>query len=95
MHEIKCPNCGQVFTVDESGYTAILAQVRNDEFHRALKEREAQMKAAEQAALALLKANAEQDKTKSLAERMQEIERLKAQIEAEEERAHHRRAKSH
>ena len=24
MHEIKCPKCGEVFTVDESGYAAIV-----------------------------------------------------------------------
>lgn len=23
MQEIKCPKCGEVFTVDESGYAAI------------------------------------------------------------------------
>ena len=23
MPEIKCPNCGKIFTVDESGYAAI------------------------------------------------------------------------
>ena len=84
MHEIKCPNCGKVFTVDESGYAAILSQVRDEEFHRALLEREKQMKAAEEAALALYKASAEQDKTKSLAERMLEIEQLKAQLAAGE-----------
>ena len=30
MKEIKCPNCGKVFSVDESGYAAILNQVKND-----------------------------------------------------------------
>ena len=27
MHEIKCPKCGEVFQVDESGYTELLSQV--------------------------------------------------------------------
>ena len=39
MPEIKCPKCGEVFTVDESGYAAISAQVRDEEFHKALHER--------------------------------------------------------
>ena len=36
MSQIKCPNCGTVFQVDESQYHEILQQVRNKE----LKERE-------------------------------------------------------
>ena len=49
MHEIKCPKCGEVFTVDESGYAAIVGQVRDEEFHRELAQREKQL-AAEKAA---------------------------------------------
>lgn len=36
MAEIKCPNCGDSFVIDESGYAKILQQVRNDEFERSL-----------------------------------------------------------
>ncbi len=32
MKEIKCPNCSEVFQVDESGYAEILLQVKNKEF---------------------------------------------------------------
>ena len=32
MHEIKCPKCGEVFQVDESGYAELLSQVRNEAF---------------------------------------------------------------
>ncbi len=32
MQELKCPNCGEVFQVDESGYAQILQQVRGKEF---------------------------------------------------------------
>ena len=34
MNEIKCPNCGEVFQVDESGYAAILKQVKDKEFEK-------------------------------------------------------------
>lgn len=47
MQEIKCPNCGEVFAVDESGYAQIVRQVRDREFEKELKRREddfAQMK---------------------------------------------------
>ncbi|MBQ5564758.1 MAG: DUF2130 domain-containing protein, partial [Clostridia bacterium] len=39
MKEIKCPHCGQSFTVDEAGYAAILSQVRTAEFDKELHER--------------------------------------------------------
>ena len=34
MNQIKCPHCGEVFTVDESGFSDILAQVRTQEFEQ-------------------------------------------------------------
>ena len=39
MKELKCPKCGNVFTVDESDYAALLGQVKNAEFERELKRR--------------------------------------------------------
>lgn len=39
MRELKCPNCGKTFTVDEAGYAAILSQVKNKEFDRELERR--------------------------------------------------------
>lgn len=38
MRELKCPNCGKTFTVDEAGYAAILSQVKNKEFDRELEK---------------------------------------------------------
>ena len=40
MQEIKCPNCGEIFVVDESGYAQIVQQVRDKEFNKELKQRE-------------------------------------------------------
>ena len=40
MAEIKCPHCGKVFTVDESGYMAIASQIRDKEFEKELKKKE-------------------------------------------------------
>lgn len=39
MNEIKCPKCGQVFKVDESGFADIVKQVHDHEFERELNER--------------------------------------------------------
>ncbi|MGN1406201.1 MAG: DUF2130 domain-containing protein [Erysipelotrichaceae bacterium] len=38
MSEIKCPNCGKVFKIDEESYSLILQQVRNSEFNREINE---------------------------------------------------------
>lgn len=40
MQEIKCPKCGEVFTVDEPGYAAIVKQVRDKEFEKEISERQ-------------------------------------------------------
>lgn len=34
MNNIKCPNCGESFSIDDAHYAAIAQQVRNDEFDR-------------------------------------------------------------
>lgn len=47
MAEIKCPNCGESFEIDESGYAKILQQVRNDEFERELEIRKAELERLE------------------------------------------------
>ena len=39
MKELKCPHCGNVFTVDENDYAALLNQVKNSEFERELARR--------------------------------------------------------
>ena len=40
MQEIKCPNCGEVFQVDETVYDKIVKQIRDREFDRELERRE-------------------------------------------------------
>lgn len=39
MNKIKCPNCGETFTVDETSYSAILKQVKDKEFNREIENR--------------------------------------------------------
>ena len=48
MQEIKCPKCGEVFVVDESGYANIVKQVRDKEFAKELQKREEELKDAQQ-----------------------------------------------
>ena len=39
MNTIKCPQCGTVFTINESEYSQLLAQVRSDAFEKEVHER--------------------------------------------------------
>ena len=39
MNEINCPECGKAFKIDETRYSNILEQVRNDEFQQELEKR--------------------------------------------------------
>lgn len=65
MQEIRCPNCGKVFQVDEAGYAAIQAQVRSREFDREVKDRadalHRELEALQRAALAQSEARHEQE----------------------------------
>lgn len=70
MKEIKCPNCGEMFQIDESNYQAIVNQVRDQQFSDDLKLREAQLVKEKESALTLVKK-----------EMQNEIEKLKLQLE--------------
>ncbi|MGL5541451.1 MAG: DUF2130 domain-containing protein [Erysipelotrichaceae bacterium] len=82
MNEIKCPKCGEAFKVDESGYIAIVAQVRDAEFDKELAKREEYMKSANKKELEVVEANASATLEKVLSNAKQEIERLKAEVQA-------------
>lgn len=79
MQEIKCPKCGEVFQVDESGYAAIVQQVRDKEFEKQIKQREKSFKAEREAEIKAAVAE-------SIAQKDTEIMEVKASLrQAEEE----------
>lgn len=59
MNEIKCPNCGTTFKVDENSYADIARQVRDEIFNREINERLALYDKEKESAIALTKANIE------------------------------------
>ena len=73
MQEIKCPKCGEVFQVDESGYAAIVKQVRDKEFEKEVQERENAHKSEKDSAVKLAVTKAEADKDREIAEKDLEI----------------------
>ena len=80
MPEIKCPHCGQIFQVDQSGYADLLSQVRTAEFHQELEARAKQLAQEQAGKIAVLKTQAQADKQQVAAAYEQEIISLKAQI---------------
>lgn len=81
MKEIKCPNCGKVFSVDESGYAAILNQVKNEEFDKEIKEREESIKAKVLSDSLIQKQQLEKEKDQQISELNQIISNLKKDLD--------------
>ena len=80
MQEIKCPKCGEVFQVDESGYAAIVKQVRDSEFAKEITEHERIYLNEKEGAVKLAVAKAASEKEREIAAKDAEIERLKGEL---------------
>ena len=84
MQEIKCPNCGEIFALDESGYAQIVRQIRDKEFEKALKQREKDFAEKKESELELAGIRQKEEYEKALSEKESFIQRLKAQISGNE-----------
>ncbi len=80
MQEIKCPKCGEVFQVDESGYAAILKQVRDKEFDKEIRRREEDLKKERDTAIELTAVQTREEMDKVIAD-------LRAKLQLSDERA--------
>ena len=81
MHEIRCPRCGEVFQVDESGYTAIVKQVRDSEFEKDLAVRLAEIEKGSRAELELVKEKSRSELARMLAEKEKALAELKIRLD--------------
>jgi len=84
MHEIKCPHCGQTFTIDEVGYANILKQVRDSEFEQQLHERLELAEQDKRNAVELAEVKLANELQKTTATKDSEIQDLKAKLGAGE-----------
>ncbi len=80
MHEIKCPNCGTVFQIDEMDYQSIIKQIRDQEFEKEISEREKQYKIEKESAVELAKSKLEKEYQEKFTEQRLEIVELKNKI---------------
>ena len=98
MREIKCPNCGEVFQVDETGYAQILKQVRDEEFNKEIERREAELARQNKSDIELVRMKEQQDAADKLSEKEnklkdmdREIQKLRAENISQAERLENER----
>lgn len=91
MKELKCPKCGEVFQVDESGYAQIVSQIRDSEFEKEISRREAEINSNKEREiqLACLEQEKKQEsvlalKNAELAAKEKELTELKAKLNTAE-----------
>ena len=90
MREIKCPKCGNIFSVDEADYAAIVNQVRNAEFEAEIQRRMNEVQERHKTEQELATEKAKQtfqsqlnQKDLELGSKDAEMERLKSEKDAE------------
>ncbi len=87
MQEIKCPNCGEVFQVDESDYAQIVKQVRDQEFSKEIDRRIKELETRRDSDIKMAKMEQEKkfsddinELNKKITEKEASIEKLKLKI---------------
>lgn len=81
MNEIKCPNCGEVFEVNEVSYAAILKQVRDEEFDKEIRQREKSFQNEKENAVEIAVAKKVFEKEREIADKNAQIEKLKGDLQ--------------
>ena len=94
-NELKCPNCGTVFQIDEQDYESIVKQIRDKEFEREINVREQQYKNDKEQALKLAEAKAEKDLADELNKKELEIANLKNELKLKETETENRLEKKY
>lgn len=85
MNDIKCPNCGTIFKIDETEYDSIVKQIRDKEFEKEISLREQEHTKDKESAIKLAEAHLREELTKQLTERDLEITNLKNELKTKEE----------
>ena len=80
MQEIKCPNCGKVFQIDETSYESIVEQIRDKEFNKQISEREKQYITEKENEIKLAEAHIKEELQKQINDRDIELADLKNQV---------------
>ena len=85
MKELKCPKCGNVFTVDESDYVALLSQVKNAEFDAELQRRIHELEENQRARQQAEQARKTAEQQAAQAQMQLQLQSLQSQIQQAEQ----------
>lgn len=80
MNEIKCPNCGTIFQINETDYDKIVKQIKNQEYDKEIKELENRYKKDKEQELEIIRNHIEQEHSKDISKKNEEILNLKNEI---------------
>lgn len=88
MAELKCPHCGQAFTVDDTELSSIVQQIRDKEFEKDIEKRISELKEHMMMTHRLeMEAKENEIKLMSQNEHEKEIQKLKSQLEKATEKS--------
>lgn len=88
MAELKCPHCGQAFTVDDTELSSIVQQIRDKEFEKDLENRVSELKEHMVKTHKIeMEAKESEIKLKSQEAHEKEIQKLKSQLEKATDKA--------
>ena len=88
MAELKCPHCGQAFTVDDTELSSIVQQIRDKEFEKDIEKRISELKDHMMMTHRLeMEAKESEIKLKSQEAHEKEIQKLKSQLEKATDKA--------
>ena len=74
MKELKCPQCGNVFKVDEADYASIVSQVKNSEFESEVSKRLEEIRTQQAAQQQVKDAQKREEFNQELLKKQQEIQ---------------------
>ena len=81
MNQIKCPNCGEIFTIDEADYASIVKQIKDSEYKEDLARIEKQYQKETNDAVKLAEAESKESFTEQLNKKNAEIAKLQAELD--------------
>jgi len=84
MNEIKCPNCGTVFQIDEQDYESIVKQIHDKEFEKEISLREKQYQVEKESALKLAESQLTNKHQEEINKKTLEIAQLKNELQNKE-----------
>ena len=86
MNRIVCPHCKKEFELEDTDYLSIVQQVRDEEFRKAVREKEKQLADSRETEIALLREKTTGEWKEKLADKEKKIAELHSELSVSESR---------